>query len=244
MRINVIGYIFLVIILTLPLTATSQVVDVPDPNLRAAIVSALGIAPGDTITAVQQMATLTVLYAHDSNISNLTGLEYATNLTTLDLGYNAIKELSPLVANTGLGEGDQINVRGNPLNYASIYTHIPAIQERGVEVRFDLQTARSIRIVSGDGQEGWPGFWLAEPFVVEVRDESDSPLSAIEVRFTVISGGGTLSVTSATTDSKGRAESMLTLGPDPGANSVVVSVSGIQENQTFTAVDMQTPLAF
>ena len=79
--------------LTLPLTATSQAVDIPDPNLRAAIESALGIAPGGAITA-GQMATLTYLDAANSNISNLTGLEYATNLATLSLSGNAISHIS------------------------------------------------------------------------------------------------------------------------------------------------------
>ena len=43
---------FLLICLTLPLTATAQVVDIPDPNLRDAIEAALDKASGDTITVV------------------------------------------------------------------------------------------------------------------------------------------------------------------------------------------------
>ena len=37
----------------------------------------------------------------------------------------------------GLGGGDEIYLRGNPLNTASINTHIPTLQGRGVEVSFD-----------------------------------------------------------------------------------------------------------
>ena len=49
---------FLVIFLTLPLPATAQVVDIPDPNLHAAIEAALGKASGTPITA-DEMITLT-----------------------------------------------------------------------------------------------------------------------------------------------------------------------------------------
>ncbi|MDE2699741.1 MAG: hypothetical protein OXI23_12790, partial [Gemmatimonadota bacterium] len=39
-------------------------------------------------------------------------------------------------ANTGLSEGDYVNVRANPLSATSINTHIPALQGRGVNVQF------------------------------------------------------------------------------------------------------------
>ena len=63
---------FLLMYLTLPLTATAQVVDIPDPNLRAAVENALGKASGATITAAD-MAKLTELIAQNPNISGLTG---------------------------------------------------------------------------------------------------------------------------------------------------------------------------
>ncbi len=67
------------------------------------------------------------------DISPLIGL---TNLTELRLQNNSISDLSPLVANTGLGSGDRVDVRTNPLSDASINTHIPALQGRGVTVQF------------------------------------------------------------------------------------------------------------
>ena len=272
-------YLFLLICLSIPLTVTAQTVDIPDPNLRAAIENALDKASGATITTAD-MANLTELTARNANISNLTGLEAATNLktlnlgaervaagwinsnsvsdlsplaelnnltelylfinnisdisplaglnnlTTLDLGFNSISDvsslaelnnlttlslsnnsisdisplaglnnltllylssnnisdisplaglnnlttlrlnnnsisdisplaglnnlttlrlnnnsisdISPLVANTGLGEGDQVDVRENPLNYVSINTHIPALRSRGVIFSVDI----------------------------------------------------------------------------------------------------------
>ena len=76
---------FLWACLALPLTATAQLVDIPDLNLRAAVEAALGKASGATITT-DEMATLKHLDASDAGIHDLNGLEAATNLTRLDLG--------------------------------------------------------------------------------------------------------------------------------------------------------------
>ena len=39
----------------------------------------------------------------------------------------------------------------------------------------------------------------------------------------------------------GRAESILTLGPNPGTNTVTVSVTGTQRTETFNAEGIRTP---
>jgi hypothetical protein len=69
--------------------------------------------------------------------------------------------------------------------------------------------------------------------VVEVRDSEGQLFAGVPVMFTVTSGGGTLSATSTTTDTDGRAESALTLGAD-GENTVSASVEGISETVTFS----------
>ena len=99
--------LLLLICLSIPLTATAQTVDIPDPNLRAAIEAELGKAPGDTITA-DEMATLAQLEARDVDIRVLTGLERATNLTRLILFNASISDLSPLAGLTNLTELDLV----------------------------------------------------------------------------------------------------------------------------------------
>ena len=86
---------------TFSLTATAQVVDIPDPNLRAAIENVLRKAAGAPIT-VDEMATLTEFNARDASISDLTGLGFATNLITLRLHNNGITDISPLSSLTEL----------------------------------------------------------------------------------------------------------------------------------------------
>ena len=71
-----------------------------------------------------------------NNISDVSALSGLSNLTGLRLGYNNISDLAPLIENTGLGKGDQVDVRVNPLSATSLNTHIPALQARGVTVQF------------------------------------------------------------------------------------------------------------
>ena len=78
--------------------------------------------------------------------------------------------------------------------------------------------------ISGDDQQGVTNEPLANPLIVEVRDQHGAPLQDVPVTFTVIRGDGTLTVGSTTTDANGRAHSVLTLGPDPGTNIVLASV--------------------
>ena len=59
--------------------------------------------------------------------------------------------------------------------------------------------------------------------------------------FAVTAGGGTLSVTSTTTDAHGRAESTLTLGPNLGTNTVSVSATEIERVETFNAISDTLP---
>ena len=150
-------------------------------------------------------------------------------MTYLWIYNNLISDLSPLVANTGLGDGDTIDVWGNPLSDASIQTHIPALQSRGATVEF-IQIPTTLLKISGTVTE------LDNLLIAEVRDNRNRPHEGVTVTFTVISGGGTLSATSATTDANGRAESRLTLGPDTGTNRVSASVEGISESVTFSDV--------
>ena len=193
------------------------------------------------ISALSGLTNLGDLSLDDNSISDISVLSTLTNLTGLHLDGNSISDLSPLVGNSGLGSGDQIDVRVNPLNYASIHAHIPTLQSRGVEVEFDNRAHPALLKISGDTQIGAPGAALAQPFVVEAQDENGLVLSRISVTFTVTSGDGTLSMRSATTNANGRAQSILTLGPNLGRHTVLVSAVGIEVPATFNAEGIRIP---
>jgi hypothetical protein len=102
---------------------------------------------------------LTSLVAEDAGISDLTGLEFVTALESLRLFGNLISDLTPLqgltgltllllssnsisdvqalVDNEGLGSGDEVRLRFNPLSQQALCEQIPLLQARGVTVLFD-----------------------------------------------------------------------------------------------------------
>ena len=84
-------------------TVSAQTVDIPDLHLLLVIERAIGKSPGETIT-VADMELLTEFNAVDFSIRDLTGLEYATNLTRLDLRDNNITDITPLANLTRLEE--------------------------------------------------------------------------------------------------------------------------------------------
>ncbi len=96
-------------------------ITIPDIYLRAVIEDSLNKARGEVITAAE-MATLTRLEAPNSRVRDLTGIEYATELTVLNLGYvltnggrvnsNGISDLSPL---SGLVKLTELNLFRNTI---------------------------------------------------------------------------------------------------------------------------------
>lgn len=75
--------------------ATAQTVALADPRLEAAVRQQLNKPTG--ILTVTDMLTLTNLDAHSRGITNLSGLETATNLTVLDLGWQSATIANPWV---------------------------------------------------------------------------------------------------------------------------------------------------
>jgi len=81
--------------------AKAETVTFPDENLEAAIRDALGKQAGERIT-VDELANLTALDASASGITDLSGLEYCTNLDWLALRGNQISDISVLAGLTNL----------------------------------------------------------------------------------------------------------------------------------------------
>ena len=90
-------------------------IDIPDPNLRAAVATTLG-QPSSAPIFWRNMETLTDIDARAASINNLTGLELAINLRELDLGNNDISDISPVA---GLTKLTKLNLGGNPVSNIS-----------------------------------------------------------------------------------------------------------------------------
>ena len=76
-------------------SVSAQVVEIPDPNLKQVIRETLQLPEGQPITQ-QEMLRLRWLRVEQKDITDLTGLEYATNLDYLEAWRNQIRDISPL----------------------------------------------------------------------------------------------------------------------------------------------------
>ncbi len=180
------------------------------------------------ISAVAGLTNLIELHVENNSILDISAVSGLANLTRLNLRRNSISDISPLVENTGLAGEDEVDIRENRLNYPSIHTHIPILQKRGVTITFDNRVPTTLLNISGVITAS------DNVLTVEVRDNNGRIFEGVPVTFTVISGGGTLSVTNTITDEKGRAQSRLTLGREP--NRVTVSATGTEQTVTFSDV--------
>ena len=98
---------------------------IPDLNLRAVIEENLEKTPNAPIT-VEEMATLERIFPEEKGISDLTGLEFATNLEWLKIEGNQISDLSPI---EGLIKLDLLDISGNEISDLSPLTGLKNLRE-------------------------------------------------------------------------------------------------------------------
>ena len=89
-----------------------EIISISDPNLASAVRETLGLALDDTITQLV-MLRLTRLSASNRQISDLTGLEHALNIQSLNFRDNEIRDLTPLA---GLTKLTRLDLWKNPIN--------------------------------------------------------------------------------------------------------------------------------
>jgi len=99
--------------------------------------------------------------------------------------------------------------------------------------------------VSGDNQTAAINSALSQPLVVRAATGTGTPAAGLQVRFELAgqpagATGASLSATTATTDSQGQAQTLLTLGGQPGTYQVRVLAAGWMQEVMFTATATAT----
>jgi uncharacterized repeat protein (TIGR02543 family) len=137
-------------------------VEIPDANLRAAILNKLGRATTDDV-CLSEIQAITHLNAYAMGVTDLSGLEnftnleianlysnditdisplqYCTKLTAIVLMNNRIEDITPLVNNTGIGASTTIWLQHNQLSLepGPDMDNIAALQARGVVIEYEPQ---------------------------------------------------------------------------------------------------------
>lgn len=134
-------------------------IEMPDARLRSLVAQAT--AGGQIYVDVgaptrRRMELLRWLRAFNAGVSDLTGLETAINLSSADLGSNAVSDLAPLskldtLRDLNLNDNlvsdvlpllnmdalQRVDLSGNPLTEESLNDHIPRLRETNVRVFVD-----------------------------------------------------------------------------------------------------------
>lgn len=106
----------------------------PLANLTNLNILYLNGNPIADISPLSSLVRLNHLFIAGTGTAAIDSLEGLIHLASLDIGFNAITDLAPLVSNPGIGSGDEIWVAGNPLSDTSRNVHIPALRARGAIV--------------------------------------------------------------------------------------------------------------
>ncbi len=87
------------------------------------------------ISGIEHCSGLHNLFFSNNNIAHIDQLANLVLLENVDLQYNQVEDISPLIDNSGIGIGeDVVQLYDNPLNDKSILEYIPLLQARGVEL--------------------------------------------------------------------------------------------------------------
>ena len=98
----------------------------PDEKLREVVHSKLGIVAGNPLTQAA-MKFILLLDAKNSQISDITGLEYATNLKSLNLSGNQISNITPLGTWEKLKGLKTLNLSNNQITVIASLEHFESL---------------------------------------------------------------------------------------------------------------------
>ena len=104
----------------------SQIVDIPDENLKKGINNALRRGEVLDDITITEMESLTNLNIAGANIYSIKGLEYAINLNTLSLNNNKISDISPLKYLTNLSG---VHLYNNKISDISTFISLKKIKD-------------------------------------------------------------------------------------------------------------------
>jgi len=106
---------------------TAEIASIPDPNLRAGLEAALGKSAGEPIFR-SELASLTSLRIRNRTIGDLAGLEHATSLTDLNLGFTGVGTADNLSSLSALTRLTRLNLNTTGMSNLSPLSTLTALQ--------------------------------------------------------------------------------------------------------------------
>lgn len=199
-------------------TASARSIWIRHPGVRQRVKDALGIGRYDPITTealaelkqldlstlqivsddtavVRFCKSLERLDLRNNRVDDLFWLKGLEKLKDVDLRNNGIRSIQPLVENEGLGEGDRIDLRQNPLGSKACNTDIPTLQGRGAKVEFGIIPWFAVFVVNPQlpflfrlgrtldlqSEDKFVTFVVTRDWILGVHDRTDIDVSDIDV---------------------------------------------------------------
>ena len=176
-----------------------------------AVATSLTVAPKDTAIIVGDSVAFRPL-AKDKD---------GKSVSNLVLSWSVKDALRGAVSATGVFRASTDGGRGSTFVIARMLSGL----KDSARINVVLPLAR-VAVVSGSDQTGTVGKALSQAIVVETQASDNLPVPFVPLSFRVVTGGGSVSLGTASTDANGRASVSLTLGSVAGANTIEVSATG------------------
>jgi len=137
-----------------PAPTAPETVVFADENLEAAIRDALGKPAGEAITPAEMTGLTSLMFSSCWSITDLSGIEYCTNPTVLDLSVNQISDISPLASLTNL---TWLNLRNNEISDLSPLASLTNLEWLNLSMNpiSDISP-----LVENSGLSEWDMLWL------------------------------------------------------------------------------------
>ncbi|MCD4845803.1 MAG: hypothetical protein K8R25_15085, partial [Methanosarcinales archaeon] len=190
---------------------------------------AVSANPSSIVANDTQLSTITstVEDAYGNKVEDGTIINFQTNRTNNDT-------LSAFTDTTTNGVAS-ITVKGNKAGVSKITASNGSASD-SVNVTMIAGPPFIVLNVSGMGQIGIENKYLQDPFVFQINDENNNPVSNKNVDFTVIGGNNSLaSASTGTTNTSGQVNVTLQLGDTKGNYGIMCKINGTPTiNNTIT----------
>jgi uncharacterized protein (TIGR03437 family) len=205
-------------------------------NIQAGVAGMVAVSAGNNqnINPGQQASPLVVKVTDAAGVNPIPGATVVWSVTPA--GAATLNPTTSTTNSQGLASTTP-TLAANAVGAISIKAALTGSQSN-LSTTFTLTanvTLSGLQKVSGDGQSGPAGQAFGQPLVVQVNGSNGQPAANVPVTFS-ITGPGSLSATSATTNSAGRAQVTVTAGATQGNVTVTAQVGGFSQAFGLTVI--------
>jgi uncharacterized protein (TIGR03437 family) len=204
-------------------------------NVLPGVASSLSIVSGNGLSALpgQQVPGALIAKVGDAAGNPLSGQQVVWSVSP-----SSAATLSNTTTTSDANGRVQTNVTLSNSASGTVLVKVTLASNPNVSTTFSVTAnvqITGLQVVSGNSQTALINTAFAQPLVVQLTSSTGSPASGLPVSFS-ISGPGTLTASTATTDSTGKASTGVIAGSTPGAVTVTASAGGQSASFNLTVI--------